>query len=109
MAGLKMFAQGVEPGSAKLIAATGDRHNALLLVTVRASFAPGAPTMTLGNPKRCRGVSLLGSNPRVEPLQHVFWRPDHATAHLGRCLPQSGCASQHGFGRASMGGNGQSR
>src|SRR5215471_5522564 len=47
MAGLKMFAQGVEPGSAKVLAATGDEHNALLLVTVRASFGPGAPKVTL--------------------------------------------------------------
>ena len=47
MTGLKMFAQGVEPGSAEVIAATGDNHNALLLVTVRASFAPGAPKVTL--------------------------------------------------------------
>jgi hypothetical protein len=47
MTGLKMFAQGVEPGSAKVIAATGDKHNALLLVTVRASFGPGAPRVTL--------------------------------------------------------------
>jgi hypothetical protein len=47
MTGLKMFAQGVKPGSAKVIAATGDKHNALLLVTVRASFGPGAPELTL--------------------------------------------------------------
>jgi hypothetical protein len=47
MTGLQMFAQGVEPGSAKVIAATGDKHNALLLVTVRASFGPGTPTLTL--------------------------------------------------------------
>jgi hypothetical protein len=47
MTGLKMFAQGVEPGSAKVIAATGDKHNALLLVTLRASFGPGAPKLTL--------------------------------------------------------------
>jgi hypothetical protein len=47
MIGLKMFAQAVEPGSAKVIAATGDKHNALLFVTVRASFAPGAPAVTL--------------------------------------------------------------
>ena len=47
MTGLKMFAQAVEPGSARVIAATGDQHNALLLVTVRASFAPGAPKVTL--------------------------------------------------------------
>jgi hypothetical protein len=47
MTGLKMFAQAVKPGSAKVIAATGDKHNALLFLTVRASFGPGAPEMTL--------------------------------------------------------------
>jgi hypothetical protein len=47
MTGLKMFAHGVEPGSAEVLAATGDAHNALILVTVRASFGPGAPKMTL--------------------------------------------------------------
>jgi hypothetical protein len=47
MAGLKMFAQAVVPGSARVIAATGDKHNALLFVTVRASFGPGAPAVTL--------------------------------------------------------------
>jgi SnoaL-like domain len=47
MKGLEMFAQAVEPGSAKVLAATGDKHNALLFVTVRAAFAPGAPKVTL--------------------------------------------------------------
>ena len=31
----------------KVIAATGDKHNALLFLTVRASFGPGAPAVTL--------------------------------------------------------------
>ncbi len=47
MDGLKQFAMAIEPGSARVLAATGDSHNALILVTVTASFAPGAPKVTL--------------------------------------------------------------
>ena len=47
MTGLKQFADGVEAGSAQVLSAIGDERNALILLTVRASFAPGAPKVTL--------------------------------------------------------------
>jgi hypothetical protein len=47
MEGLKVFAQAVERGSAKVISVTGDRHNALVVLTVKASFGPGAPAVTM--------------------------------------------------------------
>ena len=47
MDGLIQFAQGVVPGSAQVIASVGDERNALLMLTVRAAFGPGAPRVTL--------------------------------------------------------------
>lgn len=41
MEGLIRFGQAVTPGSAEVLAATGDEHNALLLVTVKADFGTG--------------------------------------------------------------------
>ena len=69
MTGLKMFAQGVEPGSAKVIAATGDNHNALLLVTVRASFAPGAPKVTLPAAR----LYLIDDNKKITSEKVIFY------------------------------------
>jgi SnoaL-like domain len=69
MTGLKMFAQGVEPGSAKVIAAIGDEHNALLLVTVRASFGPGAPKVTLPAAR----LYLLDDNKKIKSEQVTFY------------------------------------
>lgn len=47
MTGLIKFAQGVEPGSAKVISAVGDEHNALIMLRVQASFGPAAPPVPL--------------------------------------------------------------
>jgi len=69
MTGLKMFAQGVEPGSAKVVAATGDTHNALLLVTVRASFAPGAPKVTLPAAR----LYLIDDNKKIKSEKVIFY------------------------------------
>ena len=41
MEGLIRFGEAVTKGSARILAATGDEHNALLLVTVRANFGAG--------------------------------------------------------------------
>jgi hypothetical protein len=69
MTGLKMFAQGVEPGSAKVIAVTGDEHNALIMLTVRASFGPGAPTLTLPAAR----LYLIDDNKKIKAEQVVFY------------------------------------
>lgn len=42
MEGLIRFGQAVAAGSARVLSATGDEHNALLLVTVKADFGGGA-------------------------------------------------------------------
>lgn len=69
MTGLKLFVQGVEPGSAKVIAAIGDEHNALLMVTVRASFGPGAPFVTLPQAR----LYLLDDNKKIKSEQVIFY------------------------------------
>jgi SnoaL-like domain len=69
MTGLKLFVQGVEPGSAKVIAAIGDEHNALLMVTVRASFGPGAPSVTLAQAR----LYLLDDNKKIKSEQVIFY------------------------------------
>jgi len=47
MEGLKKFAQAVVPGSARVIESIGDDRNALIMLTVKAVFGPGAPEMTV--------------------------------------------------------------
>jgi hypothetical protein len=69
MDGLRQFAQIVKPGSAKVIAATGDRHNALLLITVRASFAPGGPELTLPAAR----LYLLDDADKITSEQVIFY------------------------------------
>src|SRR5215831_1773006 len=68
MTGLKMFAQGVEPGSAQVLAATGDEHNALLLISVRASFGPGAPKVTLPAAR----LYLVDDNKKIASEKVIF-------------------------------------
>jgi hypothetical protein len=60
MTGLKLFAQG---------AATGDQHNALLLMTVRASFGPGAPKLTLPAARLYR----IDDNQKIVSEKVVFY------------------------------------
>jgi len=45
MTGLVQFAQGVVPGSLRILAATGDDRNALLMLTVLADFGGGKVTL----------------------------------------------------------------
>jgi hypothetical protein len=47
MHGLVEFAQAVVPGTAEVLTAWGDERRALLTLTVRVVFGPGAPEMTL--------------------------------------------------------------
>jgi len=45
MTGLIQFAQVVAPGSARIIASTGDDRNALIMLTVEADFGAGKVTL----------------------------------------------------------------
>ena len=45
MTGLIQFAQAVVPGSARIIASTGDDRNALLMLTVQADLGTGTVTL----------------------------------------------------------------
>jgi SnoaL-like protein len=47
MRGLIAFAQAVVPGSAEVLASTGDERRALLMLTVQARFGPDSPELTL--------------------------------------------------------------
>jgi hypothetical protein len=68
MEGLVKFAQAVEPGSARVIGSIGDEHNALLMLTVKASFGPG-PKLTLPAAR----LYLLDENRKIKAEQVIFY------------------------------------
>jgi hypothetical protein len=68
MAGLVAFAQGVVPGTARLLASVGDERNALLTLTVQASGPDGTP-MTLPGSR----LYLLDENGKIKVEQVVFY------------------------------------
>jgi hypothetical protein len=70
MEGLKKFAGAVEPGSAKVIASIGDDKNALLLVTVRASFGPNGPKVTLPAAR----LYLVDDDRKIKVEQVIFFQ-----------------------------------
>jgi len=51
-----------------VIASVGDEHNALLMVTVKAAFGPGAPTVTVPAARLC----LVDENQKIKAEQVVF-------------------------------------
>ena len=69
MEGLMKFAQGVIPGSARIIASEGDERNALIFVTVTAAFGPNTPKMTLPGAR----LYLLDENGKIEAEQVIFY------------------------------------
>jgi hypothetical protein len=69
MEGLIHFAGAVEPGSARVIASIGDAHNSLILLTVKAAFAPGAPKVTLPAAR----LAMLDENNKIRSEQVVFF------------------------------------
>jgi len=69
MDGLIKFAGAVEPGSARLIASVGDERNSLILLTVRAAFAPGGPTVTLQSAR----LAQLDENNKIQAEQVLFF------------------------------------
>jgi hypothetical protein len=67
MTGLIQFAQAVVPGSARIIASTGDDRNALIMLTVEADF--GAGTVTLPGSR----LYLLDEGSKIKSEHVVFY------------------------------------
>jgi hypothetical protein len=70
MRGLAAFVQAVVPGSARIIASTGDDHNALLMLTVEANFGAGPVTLPAAR------LYLIDDSDKIEAEQVVFLIPD---------------------------------
>ena len=69
MNGLTAFGQAVVPGSARVIASIGDERNALLMVSVKATFGPDSPELTLPAAR----LYLLDEDARIEAEQVIFF------------------------------------
>jgi hypothetical protein len=69
MRGLVEFAQPVVPGSLRVPASVGDERNALLLVTVQATFGPGGPEATLAGAR----LYLLDDDDKIKEEQVIFF------------------------------------
>jgi len=68
MTGLTQFARGVVPGSLNILAATGDDHNALLMLTVQADLGGGKVTVPGAR------LYLLDDNNKIR-TEHVIFYP----------------------------------
>jgi hypothetical protein len=67
MTGLIQFARAVVPGSARIIASTGDDRNALIMLTVQADL--GAGTVTLPGSR----LYLLDDDGKIKSEHVVFY------------------------------------
>jgi len=67
MTGLIQFAQAIVPGSARIIASTGDDRNALIALTVEADF--GAGKVTLPGSR----LYLLDDDSKIKSEHVVFY------------------------------------
>ena len=67
MTGLIQFAQAVVPGSARIIASTGDDRNALIMLTVEADFGAGKVTL------RGSRLYLLDEDSKIKSEHVVFY------------------------------------
>lgn len=67
MRGLIQFAQGVVPGSARVIASVGDERNALLMLTVEADLGGGKVTLPAAR------LYLLDENDKIQAEQVIFY------------------------------------
>jgi hypothetical protein len=67
MRGLIQFAQGVVPGSARVIASVGDERNALLMLTVEADLGGGKVTLPAAR------LYLLDENDKIKAEQVIFY------------------------------------
>jgi hypothetical protein len=73
MSGLIEFAQGVVPGSQRVIASVGDDRNALLMMTVQAVFGPGEAQVTLPAAR----LYLLDDDNKIQSEQVIFFAAAH--------------------------------
>jgi len=69
MEGLINYAQPVVAGSVKELAATGDDHNALLLLTLTMAGGPFGE----GTTAPCARLYLIGENGKIKAEQVVFY------------------------------------
>ena len=67
MIGLTQFAQGVVPGSLRVIASIGDERNALLMLTVEADLGGRRATLPTAR------LYLLDDNGKIKNEQVVFY------------------------------------
>ena len=67
MIGLTQFAQGVVPGSLRVIASIGDERNALLMLTVEADLAGQRATLPTAR------LYLLDDDGKIKVEQVVFY------------------------------------
>lgn len=75
MRGLAVFAQGVVPGSLRMVASMGDDRNALLMLTVQTT-APDGTEMTLPGAR----LYLLDETGRIAVEQVVFYAAPQDTS-----------------------------
>ena len=69
MRGLAEFAQAVVPGSAEVLASSGDERQALLTLDVRVKFGPDAPELTLPGARLYR----FDADGKIEAEHVVFF------------------------------------
>jgi hypothetical protein len=67
MYGLTQFAQGVVPGSARVLASIGDDRNALLMLTVEADLGGGKVTLPGAR------LYLLDEHGKIKAEQVIFY------------------------------------
>jgi SnoaL-like domain len=67
MQGLIAFAQGVVPGSARVLASTGDERNALLMLTVEADLGRGKVELPGAR------LYLFDDDGKIESEQVIFY------------------------------------
>jgi SnoaL-like domain len=69
MGGLIAFAEGVVPGSLRVIDSVGDERNALLMLTVEAAFGPDGSRVTLPAAR----LYLFDEDGKIKVEQVVFY------------------------------------
>jgi len=76
MEGLVKFADAVDTGSARVIGSVGDEHNALLMLTVKATLGPDKARMTLPAAR----LYLLDAQGKIKAEQVIFYAiPEQAS------------------------------
>ena len=69
MEGLIAYAQPIVPGSVRILASTGDDHNALLLLSVAMAGGPFGE----GTSAPCARLYLIDDNGKIKTEQVVFY------------------------------------